>query len=44
MGDPAGRTPRMPATVLVDFRARLAASQRPTRIFDTVIEVAARRG
>ena len=31
-------------TVLVDFRARLAASQRPTRIFDTVIEVARAAG
>jgi hypothetical protein len=31
-------------TVLVDFRARLAASDRPNRIFDTVIEVARAAG
>jgi hypothetical protein len=31
-------------TVLVDFRARLAASDRPNRIFDTVIEVARSAG
>jgi len=31
-------------TVLVDFRARLAASERPDRIFDTVIEVARSAG
>ncbi len=31
-------------TVLVDFRARLARSQRPDRIFDTVIEVARQAG
>lgn len=31
-------------TVLVDFRARLAASDRPDRIFDTVIEVARAAG
>ena len=31
-------------TVLVDFRARLAKSQRPDRIFDTVIEVARSAG
>lgn len=31
-------------TVLVDFRARLAASERPERIFETTVEVAARAG
>jgi hypothetical protein len=31
-------------TVLVDFRARLARSDRPNRIFDTVIEVARSAG
>jgi hypothetical protein len=31
-------------TVLVDFRARLAASDRPDRIFDTVLEVARAAG
>jgi hypothetical protein len=31
-------------TVLVDFRARLAGSDRPNRIFDTVIEVARSAG
>lgn len=31
-------------TVLVDFRARLAASDRPDRIFDTVVEVARSAG
>ena len=31
-------------TVLVDFRARLARSNRPDRIFDTVIEVARAAG
>ena len=31
-------------TVVVDFRARLAKSQRPDRIFDTVIEVARSAG
>ena len=31
-------------TVLVDFRARLAGSDRPNRIFDTVIEVARAAG
>jgi hypothetical protein len=31
-------------TVLVDFRARLAKSDRPERIFDTVIEVARAAG
>jgi Transposase DDE domain/Transposase domain (DUF772) len=31
-------------TVLVDFRARLAASARPDRIFDTVVEVARQAG
>lgn len=31
-------------TVLVDFRARLAASDRPDRIFDTVVEVARQAG
>jgi hypothetical protein len=31
-------------TVLVDFRARLAGSDRPDRIFDTVIEVASAAG
>ena len=31
-------------TVLVDFRARLAKSQRPDRIFDTVVEVARAAG
>lgn len=31
-------------TVLVDFRARLAGSDRPDRIFDTVVEVARQAG
>ena len=31
-------------TVLVDFRARLAASDRPDRIFDTVLDVARAAG
>jgi hypothetical protein len=31
-------------TVLVDFRARLAVSDRPDRIFDTVVEVARQAG
>ena len=31
-------------TVLVDFRARLATSDRPTRIFDTTVDVAGKAG